>query len=67
MKFFKHKHKWQTRAANKYGLCTYRVCLRCGDAEELSHSEWENGYEKHIYKPTSRIKFFDEDFEGYKK
>lgn len=29
----KHKHKWQTRGINRYGNTTYRVCLKCREAQ----------------------------------
>lgn len=30
---FKHRHKWQDRGQNGYGKMTYRVCLKCGQAQ----------------------------------
>lgn len=29
---FQHKHYWQARGVNRYGLETYRVCLKCKKA-----------------------------------
>ena len=26
-------HKWQSRGQNGYGITTYRVCLKCRDAQ----------------------------------
>lgn len=34
-------HKWQTRGQNRYGATTYRVCLRCGQAQERVNSPFE--------------------------
>lgn len=30
----KRCHKWQTRGVNRYGIATYRVCLKCGKREQ---------------------------------
>lgn len=40
--FFRHNHKWQTRGVNRYGLVTYRVCLKCGQAEERVNQPGED-------------------------
>jgi hypothetical protein len=28
------KHKWQTRGRNRYGITTYRLCLKCRETQE---------------------------------
>ena len=30
---FPHRHKWQTRGQNKWGLPTYRLCLKCRETQ----------------------------------
>lgn len=57
MNIFKHKHKWQTRAVNRYGITTYRVCLQCGIAEH-----WEGGMSGKMQK-CERLKEFDIDYD----
>ena len=57
MSLFKHKHKWQTRATNRYQICTYRVCLKCGEAEEW-HGGMNGSFEK-----CERKKIFDDQFD----
>lgn len=41
-KLFKHKHKWQTRGVNKWGLVTYRYCLKCGETQERINKPYED-------------------------
>lgn len=53
-----HKHKWQTRATNKWGKCTYRVCLTCGDAEK-----WE-GFIDGDFVKCERLPEFDSQFDN---
>ena len=59
---FKHKHEWQTRAVNRYGLTAYRVCLKCSQPQELTGEQWKNGYCKSIYANCKNIPEFDKDF-----
>jgi hypothetical protein len=54
---WKHRHKWQTMAQNRYGHCTYRVCLECRQAEK-----WEGSINGH-YGPSIRMPEFDEQFD----
>ena len=51
---FKHKHKWQTRATNKHGATTYRVCLKCGASQELVNFDFVE---------CERLKEFDDQFD----
>lgn len=51
------RHKWQKRAVNRWGNTTYRVCLRCGTAEE-----WDGGVNGHFVK-CERIPEFDSQFD----
>lgn len=37
-RLFKHRHKWQVRGRSRYQNPTYRVCLRCRQAQE-----WKGG------------------------
>ena len=42
----KHKHKWQIRGRNRYGLPTYRMCLKCREPQKRinkshEHEKWE--------------------------
>jgi hypothetical protein len=60
---FKHKHKWQSRAINRYGMTTYRVCLKCGRAECISHDEWKNGFLQTIYERCERMSEFDSEYD----
>ncbi len=53
-------HNWQTRARNRFGLSTYEVCLKCGDAQ------MRNGMGKHpSFVPCKRIEEFDNQFDKY--
>jgi len=31
--YLRHKHSWQVRGRNRYGGETYRVCLKCREAQ----------------------------------
>ena len=48
-------HKWQTRAVNRWGLPTYRVCLMCGKSQELHLPSFTDNWVD-----CDRIKEFDE-------
>lgn len=51
-------HEWQSRAINRYGLSTYEVCLRCGEARE------RNQYGKHpSFVKCNRLSEFDSQFD----
>lgn len=39
---FKHKHKWETRATNRWQLPTYRECKICGKAQERVNMPYEH-------------------------
>ena len=58
-RFFKHKHKWQTRGVNKWGLTTYRFCLKCGERQErINKSNEEDKFIK-----CNPIPHLDEQFD----
>lgn len=33
-RFFEHRHKWQARGRNRYGVRTYRMCLKCRERQK---------------------------------
>lgn len=55
-----HRHKWQTRGVNKWNLSTYRVCLRCGEAQERINQS----FEKEMFVPCEHIKELDNQFDS---
>lgn len=59
-KFFKHKHKWQTRGVNKWYITTYRVCLKCGERQERVNKS----YEKDKFKKCEPIPHLDNQFDS---
>jgi hypothetical protein len=56
MRIFKHKHKWEIRGVNPWGLPTYKVCLRCGVAQERINKP----FEKEEWRECKRVKELDE-------
>ena len=51
-------HNWQTRAINRYGLTTYEVCLKCGNARKINKPN-----EYPIFIDSERIIEFDSQFD----
>lgn len=41
-RFFSHKHKWQIRGRNRYGVETYRICLKCRKTYQRVNKSWED-------------------------
>ena len=39
---FPHRHKWQTRGQNRWGLPTYRLCLKCRETQCRVNKSYEN-------------------------
>lgn len=56
--FFKHCHKWQDRGQNPWGKITYRVCLKCGQAQC-----WE-GMSDGVFVDCERIPELDNQFDS---
>jgi len=56
---FKHNHKWQTRGVNRWNTPTYRVCLKCGEAQQrvndLGHPD--------KFEQCSRNAYLDDQFD----
>ncbi len=40
MRLFKHRHNWQERGINRYGVTTYRMCLKCRQTEKRRGNEF---------------------------
>ncbi len=40
-RFLPHKHKWQIRGRNRYGVATYRICLKCRETFERVNEFYE--------------------------
>lgn len=40
-KLFSHKHKWQIRGVNRYGISTYKICLKCRETYERANKSNE--------------------------
>lgn len=57
---FRHKHKWQIRGVNRWGITTYRVCLKCGQAQERVNLSFE---EKDRFANCDRIPELDNQFD----
>lgn len=38
---FKHRHKWQDRGYNRWGVPTYRICLKCRIRQQVTSGPWE--------------------------
>lgn len=55
----KHKHKWQIRGRNRWGLETYRVCTKCGEAQERVNKP--NQFD--LFLKCERIKELDAQFD----
>jgi len=55
-------HNWQSRAVNRYGLSTYEVCLKCGNAIQRNKL---NEYPTFI--ESERLKEFDDQFDKHGK
>lgn len=36
-----HKHKWQARGQNRYGVTTYRMCLTCRERQKRVNKSFE--------------------------
>jgi len=44
---FPHKHQWETRGQNRWFITTYRVCIKCGEAQErVNKSNEKDKFEK---------------------
>jgi hypothetical protein len=41
-RLFPHRHKWQERGINRYGTTTYRVCLKCREAQQRVNKSYED-------------------------
>jgi hypothetical protein len=54
---FKHKHKWQTRATNRWQIPTYQVCTKCGEARK-----WDGGPQGY-WVQSERKPEFDNQFD----
>ena len=55
----KHKHKWQTRGCNRYGIETYRICLKCRETQERINKS----YETEMWAKCNPIKDLDNQFD----
>lgn len=51
-------HNWQSRGINRYGLSTYEVCLKCGEARERNKIG-----EYPTFMKCDRIKELDDQFD----
>ena len=54
----KGNHFWQTRARNRYGLSTYKVCLKCGKAKQRNDIN-----QSPAFIDCERLKEFDDQFD----
>jgi len=55
---FKHKHKFQVRGRNRYGVATYKICLKCRKAFERVNESLDS----EVWKECSPINHLDAQF-----
>ena len=58
---FSHRHKWQTRGQNKWGLPTYRICLKCRETQKRVNKSHESERWEKCDSIESLDKQFDEN------
>ena len=56
---FKHKHKWQTRGINRYGIDTYRICIKCKESQHRINKS----YESELWEKCEPITELDNQFD----
>lgn len=54
-----HKHNWQRRGQNRWGTTTYRVCLKCREAQKRVNGP----FEEDKWETCDPIGFLDEQFD----
>jgi hypothetical protein len=57
--FFEHKHKWQVRGRNRYGIETYRICLNC----RKTYKRVNKSYEQDRWEECDPIPDLDSQFD----
>lgn len=51
-------HKYKDVAFNRYGLCNYRECKRCGKA--FDRHDIPNRLFEYVWKECEKIEFYDD-------
>lgn len=59
----KHSHKWQVRGENRFGLPTYRLCLKC----RISQQRVNNIGQPDMWDICEPKKYLDSQFDSNDK